>query len=136
MHMPVEAGHWGEPLQIAQCLRSVFGTPPPVRIHRKQRDVAEHHDRSIAGQLRNILADEVELIISQVAQLFQVQRVHQRATDALAVLPPGIPGVMLACEPKLIDGWVLGAVPELEQPATSSTPVAATTMAGSVDSKR
>jgi len=31
------------------------------------------------------------------------------ATDALAVPPPGIPGVTLACEPKLIDGWVLGA---------------------------
>jgi hypothetical protein len=52
------------------------------------------------------------------------------------VPPPGIPGVTLACEPKLIDGWVLGAVLELEQPATSSTPVAATAMAGSVDSKR
>src|SRR6478609_3469871 len=30
------------------------------------------------------------------------------ATDALAVPPPGIPGVTLACEPKLIDGWVTG----------------------------
>ena len=47
--------------------------------------------------------------------------------------PPVIPGVTLACGPKLIDGCESAAGPELAQPDTNSTAVAVTaTAAGAV----
>ncbi|GAB4721756.1 hypothetical protein MOKP126_12920 [Mycobacterium avium subsp. hominissuis] len=78
MHMAVEAGDGGEPAQITQCLRGVVGAPTPLRVHREQRDVAEHDDGSVAGQAGDVLFDELQLVGAQVPELAQIQRVDQR----------------------------------------------------------
>ena len=53
-----------------------------------------------------------------------------------AVPPPVIPGVVLACGPKLIDGCASGAGPDPEQPQTSSRAAVDTATAGSAASER
>src|ERR1700693_6392022 len=75
--MAVEAGHRREAAQIAQRLGGVVGAPAPVRIHREQRNVAEHDDGRVAGQRRDVLLDEVELVGAQMAELRHVQGVDQ-----------------------------------------------------------
>ncbi len=65
----IEACHGCKAFQIAHGLRGVVGAPTPVRIHREQRDVAEHRDRGVAGQRRNVLLDELELVGAQVSEL-------------------------------------------------------------------
>jgi hypothetical protein len=95
VHVPVEAGDRGEPAQVPEGLRRVVGTPAPRRVHGEQRDVAEHHDRRVAGQPGNVLPDEVELLGAQVPELLQAQRVHQRDevhtahVEAVPAVPTG-----------------------------------------------
>jgi hypothetical protein len=49
---------------------------------------------------------------------------------------PTIPGVVLACEPKVIDGCCSGVGPELEQPETNATAAAVAATAGNAVSER
>jgi hypothetical protein len=58
------------------------------------------------------------------------------AADEGPVPWPGIPGVALACEPKVIDGGACGAGLDPEQPETSRMPAAAKATNGSVASER
>ena len=91
MHMPVEAGYRRETAQVAQRLGGVVGAPAPVGVDRKQRNVAEHDDRvSLDSDATSL--DELQLIGSQMAQLLQVQRVHQR-DDMHSAVPEAVPAV-------------------------------------------
>jgi hypothetical protein len=57
------------------------------------------------------------------------------AGDA-GVACPTIPGVVLPCEPKVIDGCCAGVGPELEQPEANATAAAVAATAGSALSER
>ena len=70
--MAVEAGHRREAAQIAQCLGGIVGTPAPIRIHREQRNMTEHDDRRITGQRCDVFSDEVQLLDTQMPELFKL----------------------------------------------------------------
>jgi hypothetical protein len=62
-----------------------------------------------------------------------VEPVTSEGVDGELALPwPAMPGVVLACDPKSIDGWAFGDVLEPEQPETSSA-VAATADSAAAD---
>jgi len=68
VHMTVEACDRREPAHVAQRLPGVVGAPAPVRIHREQRDVTEHHDRCVRGQRGQVLLDEIQHPLRTVLQ--------------------------------------------------------------------
>ncbi len=61
--------------------------------------MAEHHDGGVTGQAGDIVADEVELVCAEVAELFQGEGVDQR-DDVHALDVEAVPAVAVGAGPE------------------------------------
>src|SRR5437667_5582337 len=79
MDVSVEHRHRAELLQTGERLRAILGSPAPLRIHRPQRNVREHHDGSAVLQVLYVVLQPLQLLVAKCPKSpgFQIHHVDQ-----------------------------------------------------------
>src|SRR5262249_35252869 len=77
MNVPVEDRHRTEAFEHRQRLLAVRGSPTPLWIHGPQGNVREHDNRRTGRKSPQVLLQPVKLLLSDLAQSFELGHVIQ-----------------------------------------------------------
>src|SRR5437867_1215512 len=100
MNVPVEHRHGAETSEHRQSLLAIRGSPTPLRIYRPQGNVREHDNGRAGGNSLEILFQPVELVLSDLAQAFELNHVIQsHEVDPLVIEALPAPAGSVLAEP-------------------------------------
>src|ERR1700681_3629116 len=79
MDVSIQHGDRAKALEVAECLGSVIGAPPPLGVDTPERHVREHNDRRAAREMFHVALDPIQLLGAKEAKTasLQIQNVHE-----------------------------------------------------------